>query len=223
MAMGTLPLALRHSSSSGKRGGFFRSSRPGCPGQDAASSVCCLVIVSFTASQRLQAIAIRRLWLEMPRARMAPHEPHTRSGAEPLVPRIMIVSFLAGRKTARFFRISFRFRVDSRGLTGENFGESLDKGLSKTILPHNPPPVSLCSRCCVKRIETELEAQRLHYLEVSAPKGSEDGFVMPHGLLMRLPRRLELPYKALLVNLASAFPGWERNVKLRETTLCSIQ
>ena len=46
---------------------------------------------------------------------------------------------------------------------------------------------------------------------------------MPHGLLMRLPRRLELPYKALLVNLASAFPGWERNVKLRETTLCSIQ
>jgi len=106
--MGTLPLALRHSSSSGKRGGFFRSSRPGCPGQDAASSVCCLVIVSFTASQRLQAIAIRRLWLEMPTARMAPHEPHTRSGAEPLVPRIMIVSFLvAGRKTARFFRISF--------------------------------------------------------------------------------------------------------------------
>ena len=71
--------------------------------------------------------------------------------------------------------------VDSRGLTGENFGESLDKGLSKTILPHNPPPVSLCSRCCVKRIETELEAQRLHYLEVSAPKGSEDGFVMPMG------------------------------------------
>ena len=71
--------------------------------------------------------------------------------------------------------------VDSRGLTGENFGESLDKGLSKTILPHNPPPVSLCSRCCVKRIETELEAKRLHYLEVSAPKGSEDGFVMPMG------------------------------------------
>ena len=68
----------------------------------------CLAIVSFTASQRLQAIAMRRLWLEMPTARTAPHEPHTKSGTEAFVPRIMMVSSLAGgRKTARFLRISF--------------------------------------------------------------------------------------------------------------------
>ena len=71
--------------------------------------------------------------------------------------------------------------VDSDGLTGENFGECLDKGVSKTLLPHNQAPVALCSKCCVKRLRTELEARRLCYLEVSPPRGSEDGFVMPMG------------------------------------------
>src|SRR5258708_31627289 len=71
--------------------------------------------------------------------------------------------------------------VESKGLTGENFGETLDKGISATLLRQNPAPISLCPKCSVKRVASTLEAKRLSYLEVCAPKGSADGFVIPMG------------------------------------------
>ncbi|SRR6266540_1848857 len=71
--------------------------------------------------------------------------------------------------------------VESKGLTGDNFGETLDKGVSATLLRRNPAPISLCPKCCVKRIANALEAKRLSYLEVCAPKGNADGFVIPMG------------------------------------------
>ncbi len=71
--------------------------------------------------------------------------------------------------------------VESKGLTGGNFGETLDKGVSATLLPHNPVPISLCSKCCASRIAKALETKRLSYLEVCAPKGNADGFVIPMG------------------------------------------
>jgi hypothetical protein len=71
--------------------------------------------------------------------------------------------------------------VESKGLTGENFGDTLDKGLSATLLNQNAAPVSLCPRCCVKRVTTTLEAKHLSYLEVCVPKGRKDGFVIPMG------------------------------------------
>ena len=71
--------------------------------------------------------------------------------------------------------------VESSGLTGDNFVETLDKGLSATLLRQNPAPISLCSKCCVKRVTHALETKHLSYLEVCAPKGSTDGFVVPMG------------------------------------------
>ena len=71
--------------------------------------------------------------------------------------------------------------VESRGLTGDNFGETLDKGLSATLLHQNAAPLSLCPKCCVKRVIGALEAKHLSYLEVCVPKGSADGFVIPMG------------------------------------------
>ena len=71
--------------------------------------------------------------------------------------------------------------VESSGLTGDNFGETLDKGVSATLLHQNPAPISLCPKCCVKRIARALETKHLSYLEVCAPKGNADGFVIPMG------------------------------------------
>jgi hypothetical protein len=71
--------------------------------------------------------------------------------------------------------------VESNGLTGDNFGDTLDKGLSATLLRQNAAPISLCPKCCVKRITRVLETKHLSYLEVCVPKGSTDGFVIPMG------------------------------------------
>ena len=71
--------------------------------------------------------------------------------------------------------------VGSSGLTGDNFGETLDKGVTATLLRQNPAPVSLCPKCCIKRIVKALETKQLSYLEVCAPKGNADGFVIPMG------------------------------------------
>lgn len=71
--------------------------------------------------------------------------------------------------------------VESSGLNGENFGESLDMGLTETVLRRNPTPISLCAKCSVRHIAKGLEAKHLSYTEVSAPKGSGDGFVIPMG------------------------------------------
>ncbi len=71
--------------------------------------------------------------------------------------------------------------VESKGLTGDNFSETLDKGVSATLLRENPAPISLCPKCCVNRVARALEAKRLSYLEVCAPKGNADGFVIPMG------------------------------------------
>ncbi len=69
--------------------------------------------------------------------------------------------------------------IGSRRLTAHNFGNVLRKGFSETLLPSNPKPVSLCANCCVKHIAEELKEKEIAYLEVSGPKGLEDGFVMP--------------------------------------------
>lgn len=71
--------------------------------------------------------------------------------------------------------------VESGGLNGENFAESLDKGLTETVLGHNPEPISPCAKCRVRHIVKDLEAKHLSHVEVSAPKGSGDGFVIPMG------------------------------------------
>ena len=71
--------------------------------------------------------------------------------------------------------------VQSKGVTGDNFGEMLDEGVSATLLRQNPAPISLCPKCCVKRITRILGINHLSYLEVCAPKGNADGFVVPMG------------------------------------------
>jgi hypothetical protein len=71
--------------------------------------------------------------------------------------------------------------IESSGLTGDNFEETLDKGPSPTLLQKNPKPISLCGKCCVVRIATDLEKRDIEYLEVCGPKGNADGFVVPMG------------------------------------------
>jgi hypothetical protein len=55
----------------------------------------------------------------------------------------------------------------------------LKKGFSETLLPRNPEPIFLCGHCCVKHIAKEMEEKDIAYLEVSGPKGADDGFVIP--------------------------------------------
>ena len=69
--------------------------------------------------------------------------------------------------------------IGSSGLTKYNFGNVLRKGFEETLLPMNPHPISLCRRCCVRRIAKELEEKEITYLEILGPRGTEDGFVMP--------------------------------------------
>ena len=71
--------------------------------------------------------------------------------------------------------------VESSGLTGDNFSETLDKGISQTLLHKNPKPVSLCGKCSVSRIANAVEKGDIEYLEVCGPKGSTDGFIVPMG------------------------------------------
>jgi len=71
--------------------------------------------------------------------------------------------------------------VESSGLTGDNFSETLDKGISQTLLLKNPKPISLCGKCCVARIASALEKGDIEYMEVCGPKGNADGFVVPMG------------------------------------------
>ncbi len=69
--------------------------------------------------------------------------------------------------------------IESSGLTAHNFGSILAKGFSETLLPRNPKPICLCGKCCAKHIAREMAAKDLTYLEVSGPRGKEDGFIMP--------------------------------------------
>jgi hypothetical protein len=69
--------------------------------------------------------------------------------------------------------------IESKGLTAHNFGSVLRKGFSETLLPRNPKPVSLCGKCCVNHIAEELKEKEIAYLEVSGPKGVDDGFIIP--------------------------------------------
>lgn len=71
--------------------------------------------------------------------------------------------------------------LESSGLTGDNFEETLDKGISKTLLVNNPKPISLCGKHCVQRIAAAFEKQNVFYLEVCSPKGADNGFVVPMG------------------------------------------
>lgn len=71
--------------------------------------------------------------------------------------------------------------VESSGLTGDNFEETLDKGVSETLLINNPKPISLCGKHSVQRIAAALEQQNVFYLEVCGPKGTDNGFVVPMG------------------------------------------
>jgi hypothetical protein len=69
--------------------------------------------------------------------------------------------------------------IESKGLTAYNFGSILKRGFSETLLPRNPKPVSLCGKCCVNHIAEELKDKEIAYLEVSGPKGVDDGFIIP--------------------------------------------
>jgi hypothetical protein len=69
--------------------------------------------------------------------------------------------------------------IQSSGLTEHNFGNVLKKGFSETLLPRNPKPISLCGKCCVRNIASELKEKDITYLEVCGPKGTDDGFVVP--------------------------------------------
>ena len=69
--------------------------------------------------------------------------------------------------------------IESRGLTAHNFGNVLRKGFSETLLTGNPKPVSLCAKCCVNHIAEALREKEITYLEVSGPRGVEDGFIIP--------------------------------------------
>ena len=71
--------------------------------------------------------------------------------------------------------------IESSGLTAQNFGNVLKKGFSETLLPRNPKPLSLCGPCCVRHIARELEGKDITYLEISGPKGGDDGFIAPMG------------------------------------------
>jgi hypothetical protein len=71
--------------------------------------------------------------------------------------------------------------VESSGLTGDNFEDTLNKGISLTLLLKNPKPISLCGKCCVARIGNALEKGDIEYMEVCGPKGSTDGFVVTMG------------------------------------------
>lgn len=72
-------------------------------------------------------------------------------------------------------------RVESAGLTGSNFNEVIDVGISESLLKENPQSVSLCADCCVARIAHALKAMRISYLEVCSPRGRDLGFVLPMG------------------------------------------
>ena len=71
--------------------------------------------------------------------------------------------------------------VESKGLNGDNFSETLYKGISETLLRHNPKPISLCATCCVGHVAKDLEQNHISYGEVCSPKGALDGFVVPMG------------------------------------------
>ncbi len=71
--------------------------------------------------------------------------------------------------------------VGSLGLTAINFGDVLDQGLAITLLKNSPPPRSVCSRCCVRRIAESLKRAGPSYIEVCSPSGTANGFVMPMG------------------------------------------
>ena len=71
--------------------------------------------------------------------------------------------------------------IESSGLTAYNFGNVLKKGFSEALLPRNPKPISLCGNCCVKHIARELDGKDITYLEISGPKGGDDGFIAPMG------------------------------------------
>ncbi len=71
--------------------------------------------------------------------------------------------------------------IESSGLTAQNFGNVLKKGFSEALLPRNPKPLSLCGTCCVRHIARELEGKDITYLEISGPKGRDDGFIAPMG------------------------------------------
>jgi len=70
--------------------------------------------------------------------------------------------------------------IESRGLDGKTFEVVLKRGLAKTLLAWgNPPPVSLCGKCAVKRIAEGLRG--FSYAEVCSPRGTDEGVVIPMG------------------------------------------
>jgi len=71
--------------------------------------------------------------------------------------------------------------VESQGLTADNWGEVIERGVSDTLLKwENPPPISMCAQCCVRHIDSTLQLRGMTYIEVCSPK-DEDGFVLPMG------------------------------------------
>jgi hypothetical protein len=72
--------------------------------------------------------------------------------------------------------------IESHGLNDKTFETCLNGGLAKPLLAWgNPPPVSLCGGCSVKRIGAVLRDKRFSYIEVCSLHGTEEGVVMPIG------------------------------------------
>ena len=71
--------------------------------------------------------------------------------------------------------------IGSDGLTANNFTDTLDEGISATLLERNRTRTALCAKCCVSQIERDLITRELQYLEVCAPVGNSQGFVIPMG------------------------------------------
>jgi len=69
--------------------------------------------------------------------------------------------------------------VQSRGFTGDTGGHILEQGVSATLLLSNPEPEALCAKCCVNRISTGFARDDLRYAQVCAPRGEQNGFVVP--------------------------------------------
>ena len=56
------------------------------------------------------------------------------------------------------------------------------KGITHTLLaPSSAHPISLCARCSVQRIARSIAGQEAGYVEVSGPRGGEDGLVTAIG------------------------------------------
>jgi len=73
------------------------------------------------------------------------------------------------------------FWVPSKGLTASAIEGFLEHGASSSFLQRGPNTASVCAKCCVSNISKTLDSLEVQYLEVCAPRGASNGFVVPMG------------------------------------------